>query len=194
MADYHEVKPPPSPSSAQTTSAPQQTHNATSSYQYQSPPVASGYSIDGLPPSSSVPLAYGHGPRAQGPSFPASNNLNVTSQPGQQQGSQQQQLNSSVQQHHGNVSPSLQFPPAAPANNVPSGSPPGHHALTPTDSVSPPSTNSATAASSKATKSTRIPRACDLCSQRKVKVRNLFAVLSPHGQRLTYCQLLSSLV
>lgn len=170
MADYHEGKPPPSPStSAQTTRATQQNHNAASPYQYQPPSVTSDYAIDGLATSSSsIPLGYGHGPRAvQVPSFaPSSNNLNATSQPEQNQGNQQ---------HHGNVSPSLQYPSALPANNTPpSGSPPGHQAPTPTDPVSPP-TSSATPAGSKA-KSTRIPRACDLCSQRKVKVRRLLGL------------------
>lgn len=173
MAGHREDDSLPISSSTQTARAPQHPQGAPSPYQYQPP---SAYE-DGLPTSSSSTAQYGHGNGtrpSQGQSMASpSTNLNTVSHSGQHPGDHQQHLSPSTQ-HHGHVSPALQYPPSAPVNHGPAGSPPGHQAFTTVDSVSPPSTNSAPPGASNAKKSRRIPRACDLCSQRKVKVCAMF--------------------
>lgn len=147
-----------SPPPAGSSQLPQPHLGTTSPYnQYQGP---AAYAQEGLPSSHSQ---HGNGASKQGqrPSYtPAPNSLNAASQPMRHPGSQP------ASQHHGNVSPALQYPSSVPVNHGVSGSPPGQ-ASTPSDQVSSPN-NATSGANGK--KNTRIPRACDLCSQRKVKV------------------------
>ncbi|CAN8105068.1 unnamed protein product [Discula destructiva] len=172
MADYHEGNLPSASPSTQAARATQQRHDATSPYQYHPAPAYAQDTLhDGLPSSStSPPNQYGHRPKPDQGTLYASvaASLGASSQPGQHAGSHQQHLNSSSQ-HHGNVSPALQYPSAAPLTQGPSGSPPGPQASNPPYSISPSPTANAPTNGSSAKKSTRIPRACDLCSQRKVK-------------------------
>lgn len=173
MADYNGANAAStSPSSALAVKAEQQRHDATSPYQYH---PTSSYAHDALPDGLPSSSHYGHGPTPRHDQAyldaASAHALTATSQPGQQPGSHHQQRPNAGSQHHGNVSPALPYPSAAPINQG-SGSPScsGHQPPTPTDSASPPATSRAPPAGNNVKKNTRIPRACDLCSQRKVKV------------------------
>lgn len=154
MAAYHDDKASSStlPPTAGSSQLPQPHLGITSPYQYQGP---SGYPQDGLSSSQ-----YGNGARP-GPGPSSTNTLSAASQ------SVQHPSSLSNPQHHGNVSPALQYPSSAPISHGSSGSPPGQ-ASTTSDPVSPPNHHPTPSTNGK--KNTRIPRACDLCSQRKVKV------------------------
>lgn len=158
-----------SPPPAGSSQLPQPHLATTSPYnQYQGP--AAYAAQEGL---SSSQTQHGNGVRqGQRPSSytPAPNSLSATSQPARHPGSQP------TPQHHGNVSPALQYTSSTSVNHGASGSPPGQ-ASTPSDQVSSP--NNATSGA-KGKKNTRIPRACDLCSQRKVKVSHQSLILSYH--------------
>lgn len=130
----------------------------TSPYHYANPAADlthSSYPQDGLPSSQN-----GNGARqGQEAAYASSANSSLTAalQVGPDTHSAQQHQQP-LGHHHGTVTPPLQY--ASGIHHGPSTSPPGHQGPTLSDSGSPPPNK----------KTTRIPRACDLCSQRKVKV------------------------
>lgn len=171
VPSYHESHPPTSSTSTSPVTAATPTNNApvnaSPSYPFarpaapQAPTTHDGHSPssqNGLGPGARLGQApvYSPGPASALPTGPDGHGLVNTGQHHHQMHSHHAQ----IPHHQHIVTPPTQY--SSIGGHGTSASPPGTQAITPAaSSVSPPQK-----------KNTRIPRACDLCSQRKVKVSN----------------------